>query len=611
MRLGLKIEITSQGAGTAARAYNSTPALEKYASASRSYIKDIFPAREDLRLQGIDPAKSLDESSRTVIFLRFLGPEGYLICIFQARPENSGRPYDGAAAWIHIPSEVMLTGAETESLISDVETALSQDKGIDYQKLDQLFNKEYGQKTTVSILSSIQSKGQLSGIRFFGSGADFVLPELLGADVAQMVYKDYKAVFLLRKNSDIAVNAREITEPLVKTVTVLAPSPVEGYTAYLTNGNPFNRDMEYPENSSIAIVWKKKGYQDISKTIQAKSDDAAKLCRIDKSEIKVVINKQIFKVTGDNGQTLANYDLYLDTLKLEDVRYIQEDILSKGLSVRVVAKGFDTYDEKHLIEANTQSIRIQLKKRHVSGQDYLYEGKGQRRQKPYLWGVGGFLLGGICVALVAFYTGFNRSATQTEPSVSSELPEMTDVNPSSDNRAPKAIADAHRNDESKKMAIAYLNSTDIWNRDSIDHYPDLQDLYEDLNYYEFDDIINKWGFQLKEVGIFEKVVKAAEKAKNRGLEPNRDPHTPSYNKENDHQIDLRKYIDWISKEQASSSSRTTLPESEPNHIKGKTSKDIKGGEKKTHPQKANAEKKQDKKSTSNEGSSPKARRGNI
>ncbi len=42
MKLGLKIEITSQGAGSAAKTINSTPALEKYASASRSFIKEVF-----------------------------------------------------------------------------------------------------------------------------------------------------------------------------------------------------------------------------------------------------------------------------------------------------------------------------------------------------------------------------------------------------------------------------------------------------------------------------------------------------------------------------------------------------------------------------------------
>ena len=72
MKLGLRIEITSQGAGSAARTYNLTPALEKYASASRSFIKEVFPAREDLKLKGLDPLTSLDESARSVVFLRFL-----------------------------------------------------------------------------------------------------------------------------------------------------------------------------------------------------------------------------------------------------------------------------------------------------------------------------------------------------------------------------------------------------------------------------------------------------------------------------------------------------------------------------------------------------------
>ena len=159
MKLGLNIEITSQGAGSAAKTFNSTPALEKYASASRSIIKDAFPAREDLRQKGVDTNLSLDESERSVIFLRFLGPHGYLICILQARPENSGRPYDGAAAWIHVPASVVLSGIETEKLIDDVEAALSNERGIDYSRLDTIFSKEYSEKNQLPAIASIASRG--------------------------------------------------------------------------------------------------------------------------------------------------------------------------------------------------------------------------------------------------------------------------------------------------------------------------------------------------------------------------------------------------------------------------------------------------------------------
>ena len=211
MKLGLNIEITSQGAGSAALTLNSTPALERYASASRSIIKEVFPAREDLKQKGINESLSLDESQRSVIFVRFLGSQGYLICIFQARPENSGRPYDGAAAWIHVPASVALSGKETERLIDEVEAAFSNEKGVDNLRLEALFSNDYQEINAVPAIVRIASNGTSSAVRFYGNGTDYQLSELLGNGIAQPEYSRYKAIFFLRKSENIAFSGREIT----------------------------------------------------------------------------------------------------------------------------------------------------------------------------------------------------------------------------------------------------------------------------------------------------------------------------------------------------------------------------------------------------------------
>ena len=68
-------------------------------------------------------------------------------------------------------------------------------------------------------------------------------------------------------------------------------------------------------------------------------------------------------------------------------------------------------------------------------------------------------------------------------------------------------------------AVEYLDSHKVWNRTEMEQYADLKGLFDDLNNYRFDEIINKWGAKLGKSASFAKVVKAAENSrrKNRAL----------------------------------------------------------------------------------------------
>lgn len=625
MKLGLKIEITSQGAGSAAKTYNSTPALEKYASASRSFIKEVFPAREYLKLKGIDPSSSLDESARSVVFLRFLGPEGYLICVFQARPENSGRPYDGAAAWIHVPASVMLSGIDTEKLIDEVDAAMSEDRGINYTKLDALFTKEYEQKNVLSALSTIGSNGPAAGIRYYGVGTDFQLSELLGNNIVQQIYSNYKAVFFLRKNDNIAVSVPEISTPLSQTCIVSAPSSVAGYSAFFENGMPFNVDLEYPLNAPLTIVWKKAGYQDIVKKANAKGGNAnetAKLFEMNKSEIKVAIKKQIFVVFGDS-RILTNYQISLDGEILKDVLYISEEKLARGIRVKVVADGFKTYDKDHMLGLDSKQVEIQLKRQSfiyefaipmysdgeriddgllsvelntkledcpIEGyslmRDNIKEGEGNVNRikrsgtkdaiKHFAYG---FL---TCVGIILAVLLYNFIEEIDQVKFKFGWPPIEFVMHSSggstygtggtidnggttDNGAEIETETDSVDNYSSERAIAYLNSKNVWCSDSIAMYPSLEGLFDALNDYKFDEIIDEWSTKLQDVPNFNKVVQAASLAKNAQWNPQQGNHNPKYNKNNDNLISLDTYTNWISADQT--------PRQEPvktqpvNHIK--------------------------------------------
>ena len=614
MKLGLRIEITSQGAGSAAKTYNLTPALEKYASASRSFIKEVFPAREDLKLRGLNPLTSLDESARSVVFLRFLGPDGYLICVFQARPENSGRPYDGAAAWIHVPSSVMLTGTEAKQLINEVTAAISDPLRINYQKLDALFTKEYEQKNVLSVLSTISSNGSTAGIRYYGEGTDYQLSELLGKNTAQLEYGKYKAVFLLCKNEGFAVCAPEISVPLTPTCMMAAPYPVAGYNAFFENGAPFNKELEYPENAPLTIVWKKKGYQDICKKAMARggsSNDIANMFLFNNAEMKVAIKKSIFKIIG-GGRSLTKYKISIDGVDLDNVLYVQEDKLAKGVRVKVTADGFKTYIKDLVLAANTQQVDIVLKKQsymyefsipmYADGEriedglisvelnqkltecpikgyslmsDHIREGEGKTnrlerlgfKEAFKLFAYGFLSCVGVILAMclldiidINHESVVNSTVGSSESYIGQTYSDETNIG----NNDSSILMDS-TDSYSPEKAIAYLNSKNTWCRDSISKYPLLEGLFEALNEYKFDEIVKIWSQKLQDVPNFKQVIQAADLAKNAQWNPRQGDHGPFYNRENDNLINLDTYTKWISVDQTPK--QAAKSQSTANHIK--------------------------------------------
>ena len=95
-------------------------------------------------------------------------------------------------------------------------------------------------------------------------------------------------------------------------------------------------------------------------------------------------------------------------------------------------------------------------------------------------------------------------------------------------------------------ACDYLDSNKIWTRDRLEAIPGLEGLFDELNNYDFDRIVDYRGPMLSSSKNFAAVVKAARHARDKGVDPRRDPaHTPAYNRDGDKAINWRGYTYWI------------------------------------------------------------------
>ena len=68
-------------------------------------------------------------------------------------------------------------------------------------------------------------------------------------------------------------------------------------------------------------------------------------------------------------------------------------------------------------------------------------------------------------------------------------------------------ASASKSDVVTSASIAYLDNNKTWSREGLEKQPGLSGLFDDMNNYRFDRIINYWGPRLEKSSRFKNVVK--------------------------------------------------------------------------------------------------------
>lgn len=523
MKLGLKIEITSNGAGSAARTFNSSQALELYASSSRSYVKEVFPTRDDLKQIGLDPLTSFDESEKSVVFLKFLGLQGYLICLIISRPEGSGRPYDGCAAWIHVPANVILEGRDALGLIENVKHAINKKYGIDYLMLEEIFNREYQECKSPSV-KFIASNGKNSGVIYYGNGTLNSLDSLLGNNIAQLEYNNYKAIFLVNNGDNIKVSCEKIQIKIHAECVVDAPSASNGFYPYFENRELFEGFISVPFGMSLSVIWKKEGYRDIRKSAliqKSFSSNEQSPFSFNISDVRLIVRREWFVVSGP-----SEYKIYLKNELLESELYISIEDLKYRIPVTVSATGFEDYKEEIYLSEETKRIPISLKKLiyQYNFSIPIYDGKNKledsefvvksrqllkqcpvdgyrlsdpslrlepRPNKVYTLEKGierglvrNFIYGFItCLICVSLYIGW----TILSPHIWTKSDDGTSVSMNDSlNRVISRKLTKQSTEIETKYAALYLKTNLIWTKDYMEEFNCMKGLFEALNNYEID-----------------------------------------------------------------------------------------------------------------------------
>lgn len=579
MKLGLIIKITNEGVPGETFSINKDEGWARYTEDVRTPIKELI---------------NFDGTEKVAYLVKFLGKDGYLICIIKARPEGSGRANDNTAAWIHIPAIVDIPSSVICNILKDVENAISGEKGTNFEQLKTLFAQEYSTKDVLlSAVEAIVSKSDsFYAVRYYNG--DFTLNELLGPSIAQQEYGKYKGIMFVDKKQGIEHNSKyELTFEPQRICRYEPPTLIDGFTPCFPlrdKYQPFNKTIEIPENSQVTIHWVKNGYAVIRKSFLAgESSQYPHSIRIYPNEYKITIKREHFHIYDPSSIPVKNPSISIDDVPMTgDSMEISESSYNEGVRLLIRAQGLADYrKEKEKLTQNMQII-MGHKFYHYDFKIPLYNGKEKidnalfsiethhklkncpikgyvtkdysitesnrginvlhieddwkMKIKYFLYGVA------LTIAVLLLIVAYSALDNNELGSLSSKKTESVQ----NDTRSQGAdnTSEIKPEETDLQKAIDYLDKHSTWEKDTLESYKTTKGLFEGLNDFDLNILQEKANAGLDSSQKFADIVILLKKYKDSGKDPHigKENNGGKYNDSTDRFIVVENYKKWLSEE---------------------------------------------------------------
>lgn len=515
-------------------------------------------------------------------------------CYFYIPRPISGRGSDCVYGCIYIPSSIAISETELARIIEEAAAEVNKST-YDTNKLNVLFSKVYPPKMAMAYQPSPVA-GRYA-YRLYNTGS---LSTFLGGCLYQPDYPAYKAVFFIDAASGVTCpqGVNLTGHPLVGYYLLNAPQPVNGFIAWL-NGR--QRLPQIVQGGRYNIVWKRSGYEDITKSMEVVRDNQI-VPQPASGEFKMYVRKEAFRVLDDKGKTVpvGEYTLTVDG---KPVTGGQVTVPENGtIKVEVSSRHgwFDTISEEMRTTPTTPSypVKVQYKtpvyEFEVTGAD----GLPLKLYIPMRPPVTKSPLEGYIAPLSISESGTNRLTKKTSApmgpgvrnNVTNKNEKKSSFNPfyivavvagliigaagcwsvqyflGDKQEAEVEASDDFSSDDTGSLsgtsqaAITYLESHSSWDKNSLENYVETEGLYDELNKYDFSAVtarFNTLSFSKKFKNLCDVIVKveATSTLENSGKQ------FVSGGKP----IDVDKYIDKIkeSAKNAGASTPATTPAEKP------------------------------------------------
>lgn len=485
------------------------------------------------------------------------------------------RADNNVSTWVYIPAKIKISGTQIINIIEAIkEINKSGTKRITENSFleNSILNENYPEKDYGITL--IASNGNECAFRY--PTGDYTLAEILDFPF-QNYYHNYKYIFIYNYVPSPKPAIKDLSNmEIAEQICVLPPSQntineMFGYGAILkySDGQLANKPYYGKKGEIISFIVEKDGCIPMPIKGQATEDEKDIEITAYGNSWKRIINDSYFKIIDSKtGEIIRGARVQIDDSTWDrSTQSISEDRL-RSVKVIVSTNGYETFNDTLNISNPPALIKLE---KIIEKATYYYTSKNNQELKITVSGTGarsfsplegyvaygnrlkfkgtnsdsnhnhkhkkfswtafcyGFL---CCIVLVLLSWGGYELYNWLFPSKNLQPPVIEIVNDSGE-VGYDAMVDTHSLD----YAINYLESTDVWNRDSLIQYSDLEGLYEELNTYNFTQIKNRQS-KLNRSQRFNNLLKAINDYKS-------EPPTGTYTVENDLNITVSTYIDRL------------------------------------------------------------------
>jgi hypothetical protein len=544
-------------------------------------------------------AVNYDASEKNIFYFVRYVPDGTFITIIRTIPSE---PLNHLAANVFIENGTEISGSDLLSVIKFTTRKVS-NSGVsaeDLEELRHIYSKEY--PIAESVPSIVPSDGREFAVCTYGGATGRKLVDFLEEDTLfQPTFALYAGVLLVDADLGLTVNGNDLSDmELSHTVAMLPPGTSNGFTPHIF-GHPFNRPFLVPVNEAFNITWTRQGFDSLN--CEVKVSEANQIPdQPDTSVCRKSISPASFYITSRaNREPLANCTINVNGTDIVEAHSFTCAELQEA-DVKIACPGYVSFSGIIDLASTTQAL-IQLRdlrkiyrfelplkstefgapisfeihsKRHItespiegySLSENIKEGAGRNNMLTYTAGTGtmsrsamviaaaaGFVVGAVlamfCIPKVtgsgdkagADAKADTAAVVQQAKPAEGALTEVKADEPKAEE--PKAEATDAKAAATVDALVKYLDDNAVWRRDQLDAIPAAAGLFDDMNSYNFDQLVNKWGTLLKASKNFAKVADAAQQSVRKGKEPKRDNHAPTYNKADDNAINWLGYCYWI------------------------------------------------------------------
>lgn len=604
-RIGIAIKSTSEGSGQ--------PSVIN----GGDWTKRVIDVRDILKHV---PSMASDHSI-VVVFASYTEDA----CLITVARTVSGRPWDNVSGWIHIPSNLVISGQEVSLIISKVKKIISASELPEESELKAYFSTEYASKGVSARYDASKKDGKFAK----RDTVLYSLEELLGEYRYQSYYSEYNAVFLV-SDVDAVTDAVDLSaKQLSALITLIPPTTREiqdklgrFVTLLLSSRQVFNDAVLLNKGQTITLIAEREGYEPFSFMVTAETD--GQVCVLPQAVWNKKISTANFDVKSEFGKDINDrVEISVNDVDITTRPHFFSEDECENAYVVVTANGYDTFKSKvSLLENNKLSIALDRKIEEFKKKIHLKNGttgeisiagKGINRYespiKGYVENDGcleympgnvwlqrliGFGVAVVLWLIVLFIGWWNSVEFQSSldfpwieavykkakgPTIDTQ-PQDTVVNSQHEESIDNAIASQVSHTD-LSAAIGYLDSHDVWEKSELEKFPDLQGLFDDLNNMETYKLSNTWKEKLKESDKFKKVAEVANKNFIHSWNPQQGSHYPTYNEPGDYKINLTNYTNWLDRDQTPNISRIPkTPSPKTPESKGKGKDDPKTNEQK-------------------------------